>query len=310
MTATTELAPAAPSAGRRRGAARPRRGRAGYLFVAPFMVVFVAMFVAPLAYAGYLSLYRKQLVGGTVFVGLDNYTRALSDPALLDGLARIGRFFLLQVPLMIVLAIVFALVLDSGKIWFPKLYRLGFFVPYAVPAVVASLMWGYMYGQRFGAFTQVAQALGLTSPSFLSPDNLLGSIANVVTWEFTGYNMIILYAALQTIPTDLYEAAALDGAGPIRIALRIKLPLLKPALGVIVLFSIIGSFQLFNEPRVLIPVVGSAITPSWTPNLYTYNLAFTNQQLNYAAAVSFLLGAVILLATYVVFGIARLRRRS
>ncbi|MFF5078447.1 carbohydrate ABC transporter permease [Actinoplanes sp. NPDC000266] len=285
-----------------------RRGRAGLFFVAPFMIVFIAMFVVPLAYAGYLSTFRSQIVGGTVFVGLDNYIDAFKDPHLHAGLARIVKFFFLQVPLSIVLATAFALLIDSGRVWAPKVFRLGYFIPYAVPAVVASLLWGYMYGRNFGAVTQVAGHLGLPNPDFLSAGNLLGSIANVVTWEFTGYNMIILYAALQAIPGDLYEAASLDGAGPVRTALRIKLPLLKPALGVILLFSIIGAFQLFNEPQVLSPSAGAAITPDWTPNLYVYNLAFSDQQLNYAAAVSFFLGLVILLATYLVFGLGKLRR--
>ncbi|MFJ3798988.1 carbohydrate ABC transporter permease [Streptomyces sp. NPDC090088] len=294
----------------RRGRPRQRRphGLAGFLFVAPFMIVFVAMFVAPLGYAGYLSLFRTQIVGGTVFTGLDNYVDAFHDPQLRAGLARIVKFFFVQVPLSMVLATVFALLIDSGRVWAPKVFRLAFFVPYAVPAVVASLLWGYMYGRKFGAFTQLAEHMGLANPDFLSAGHLLPSIANVVTWEFTGYNMIILYAALQAIPGELYEAAALDGAGPIRTALYVKLPLLRPALGVILLFSIIGAFQLFNEPQVLIPSAGAAITPDWTPNLYVYNLAFTDQQTNYAAAVSFALGLVILVATYVVFGLGKLRR--
>ncbi|MFC9689193.1 carbohydrate ABC transporter permease [Kribbella sp. NPDC056951] len=286
-----------------------RHGRSGYLFVTPFMLVFAAMFVAPLAYAAYLSLFRTQLIGGTVFVGLGNYVDALKDQHLSAGLFRIIKFFFLQVPLMIVLATVFALIIDSGRVWAPKLYRLAFFVPYAVPAVVASLMWGYLYGPKFGALTNLAADVGLPNPAFLSPEHLLASVSNIVTWEFTGYNMIILYAALRSIPTELYEAAQIDGAGPVRIALTIKLPLLKPALAVILLFSIIGSFQLFNEPRVLSPTAGAAITPDWTPNLYAYTLAFTDQQINYSAAVSFLLGFVILVATYVVFGLGRLRRK-
>lgn len=179
-----------------------------------------------------------------------------------------------------------------------------------MPAVVAALMWGYLYGAKFGPFVQIARDLGAGAPQFLTTSHLLPSIANVVTWEFAGYNMIILYAALRSIPTDLYEAASIDGAGPISTALRIKLPLLRPALGVILLFSVIGSFQLFNEPQVLQPAAGSVVTPGWTPNLYAYNLAFTDQRLNYAAAVSFLLGFIILLATYLVMALGRLRRRS
>jgi multiple sugar transport system permease protein len=287
-----------------------RHAGAGLTFAAPFMVVFAAMFLAPLGYALYLSLFRNQIIGGSVFVGIDNYTQALQDSQFLSGVGRIIEFFVIQVPIMIVLATLFALMLDSGKVRGSKIFRVAFFVPYAVPAVVAALMWGYLYGAKFGPFTQLANDIGVAPPQFLSAGHLLPSIANVVTWEFAGYNMIILYAALRAIPTDLYEAAAIDGAGPIRTALFIKLPLLLPALGVILLFSVIGAFQLFNEPKVLQPAAGSVITPDWTPNLYAYNLAFTDQRLNYAAAVSFLLGFIILLATYTAMGLGRLRRSS
>ena len=160
------------------------------------------------------SLYSNRLVGGNVFVGLQNYTQALQDSQFLSGLERIALFFVIQVPIMIVLSTIFALLLDSGRVRAPSIFRIAFFVPFAVPAVVAALMWGYLYGAKFGPFVQIAHDLGTASPQFLTSSHLLPSIANVVTWEFAGYNMIILYAALLSIPRDLYEAASIDGAGP------------------------------------------------------------------------------------------------
>jgi multiple sugar transport system permease protein len=295
---------------RRRGRSNGRRKAvAGYLFVAPFMALFVAMFVAPLAYALYLSLFREQLVGGTVFVGLANYGQAFSDPEFLSGIGRMARFLAFQVPIMLGLALIFALVLDGGRLGAPRLFRLGIFVPYAVPSVVAALMWGYLYGPSFGPFTQIASELDLPPPSFLSSGTMLASLANVVTWEFAGYNMLILYAALRAVPTELYEAAAVDGAGPFRTAWHIKLPLLRPALLLTLIVSVIGTFQLFNEPQILRELAPSVIGRSFTPNLYAYNLAFTDQRLNYAAAISFVLGFVILLvSSLVVFVVSRRRR--
>ena len=287
--------PAPSSPGRRERAHRP--SGAGYLFVAPFLVLFLAVFVVPLLYAAYLSLFREQLVGGTVFAGLDNYTRALGDDRLVGGIWRVGRFFLVQVPVMLGLALLAALAIDSGLLRFSKVFRLGIFVPYAVPSVVATLMWGYLYGREFGPFGQLAHAVGLPKPDFLDPHVVLASMANIVTWEFTGYNMIILYAALRAIPTDLYEAAAVDGAGAWRVAWSIKIPALRPALLLCLIFSVIGSFQLFAEPQLLQRLVPSVIDSAYTPNLYAYTLAFTGQEVNYAAAVSFLLGLVIVVAS-------------
>ena len=283
---------------------------AGYLFVLPFLVVFAAMLVLPLLYAAYLSLFREQLIGGTVFAGLDNYTRALTDDRLVGGVLRVVRFFLLQVPVMLLLSLAAALAIDSGLLRASKVFRLGIFVPYAVPAVVATLMWGYLYGPDFGPFAQLADGLGLDQPRFLSEGGMLGSMANIVTWEFVGYNMIILYAALRGVPHDLYEAAAVDGAGAWRIAWSIKIPALRPALLLCLIFSVIGSFQLFAEPNLLQRLAPSVIDSAYTPNLYAYTLAFTGQEVNYAAAVSFLLGLVIVLVSSLVLLAGRRAGRS
>jgi multiple sugar transport system permease protein len=277
--------------------------------VAPFLIVFVAMLVVPLAYAGYLSLFREQLIGGTTFVGLENYVRALTDERLLDGVLRVAEFFLIQVPLMLLLGLFFALALDSGVLWLSRLFRLGIFVPYAVPSVVAALMWGYLYGPEFGPITQLAESLGLPAPNLLGENLMLGSLANIVTWEFTGYNMIILYAALRAIPSELYEAAAVDGAGAWRTAWSVKIPALRPALLLALIFSVIGSFQLFNEPQLMQRLAPNVIDSAYTPNLYAYSLAFTSQDVNYAAAVSFLLGLVIVVVSYTV-QLAANRRRT
>ena len=276
----TAAAPApAPPAGnaRRKG---PSHANSGYLFVLPFLLVFMAMLVLPLAYAAYLSLFREQLIGGTVFAGLDNYVRALEDDRLMAGVLRVARFFLLQVPIMLALSL------------------------------IAALMWGYLYGPDFGPFAQLAKKIGAAAPQFLSEGHMLASIANIVTWEFVGYNMIILYAALRSIPHDLYEAAAVDGAGAWRIAWSIKVPALRPALLLCLIFSVIGSFQLFTEPQLMQRLAPNVIESSYTPNLYAYTLAFTGQEVNYAAAVSFLLGLVIVIASYTVLIATNRRSRA
>jgi multiple sugar transport system permease protein len=284
---------------------------AGYLFVAPFFVVFLAMVVTPLVYSGYLSLFREQIVGGNVFVGLENYTDALKDDKFIAGVLRMLRFFLLQVPIMLALSVLFALVLDSGRLRLHRFFRLAIFVPYAVPSVIGALMWGYLYGPDFGPFAQLADAVGAGAPRFLSQRWALSSIANIVTWGFVGYNMIILYAALRSIPTELYEAARIDGAGEVRIARSIKLPAIRPALLLTLIFSVIGSFQLFNEPNLLRSSAPNVIGTSYTPNIYAYNLAFVNQEINYAAAIAFLLGFVIMIVSYVVqLSSQRRERRS
>jgi multiple sugar transport system permease protein len=269
-----------------------------YLFLLPFMVLFVIFLVLPLFYALGISVFETRLVGGTAFVGLENYLRAFGDANFWQGVRRMVVFGIFQVPIMLGLALVFALVLDSGTVWLRNLFRLGFYLPYAVPSVVAALIWGYLYGPSFGPFTQLAELLNFPAPNFLSNTWMLASIANIVTWTFTGYNMIIMYAALQSLPAELDDAAAVDGAKGWQIALYIKVPLIRAAIFLTVIFSIIGTLQLFTEPRIMWAIAPEVIGDHYTPNLYAYTLAFTNQEYNYSAAISFVLGAVVVVFSY------------
>ncbi|MDR6905130.1 multiple sugar transport system permease protein [Agromyces sp. 3263] len=309
--ALTAERPSVPPPKRRTSTAKRKQYRAAYLFLLPFFIVFITMLVVPLVYSGYLSLFESKLIGGEVFNGLGNYVRALTDPAFLGGLGRVGLFFIVQVPIMLGLALFFALALDSFRARGSKAIRLLIYMPYAVPAVVATLMWGYLYGPDFGPLAQMSRALGFGTPEFLSAENMLGSMMNIVTWEFVGYNMIIMYAALRSIPAELYEAAEIDGAGQFRLAWSVKIPAIRPAILLTVIFSVIGSFQLFAEPSLLNTIAPDVITNSYTPNYYAYNLAFINQELNYAAAVAFLLGLVIAVISYLVqLGTQRRERRE
>ncbi|MFE6398343.1 carbohydrate ABC transporter permease [Streptomyces alboflavus] len=286
----------------RAGPPSPRRRRSwtGWGFVAPFALVFALVFLAPIAYSIYLSLFQDRLIGGTTFVGLDNYQRALDDPEFWEGLGRVALFLAVQVPIMLGIALLVALALDSGRLYGKSFFRISIFLPYAVPAVVATLMWGFMYGTRFGLVGDVNDAFGTELPDPLSPDLVLASIGNIVTWEFVGYNMLIFYSALRVIPHSLYEAAEIDGASQLRVITAIKIPAIRGALVIATIFSIIGSFQLFNEPSILQDLAPNAITTSYTPNLYTYSLSFNGQQQNYSATVAIIMGLITMVIAYVV----------
>ncbi|CAM5684037.1 Lactose transport system permease protein LacF [Streptomyces alboniger] len=279
---------------------RSRRSWRGWGFIGPFAAVFALVFLAPLAYSVYLSLFREQLIGGTTFVGLDNYEQALRDEQFWGALGRVSLFLAVQVPIMLGIALLVALALDSGRLYGKDFFRIAIFLPYAVPAVVASLMWGFMYGTRFGLVGDINDALGVSLPDPLSPDLVLASIGNIVTWEFVGYNMLIFFSALRVIPHSLYEAAEIDGAGQLRVITAIKLPAIRGALVIATIFSIIGSFQLFNEPSILQNLAPNAITTSYTPNLYTFSLSFSGRQHNYSATVAIVMGLITMVIAYVV----------
>ncbi|WP_116054305.1 carbohydrate ABC transporter permease [Clavibacter sp. 199] len=294
--------PKAPDAARPSGAPmrRDKRRWTGLGFVAPFLVVFLVVLIAPVGYSIYLSLFQERMIGGNSFVGIANYTQALNDPKFWDALGRVALFLVVQVPIMLAIALFAALALDSARLHLTAFFRISIFLPYAVPAVVAALMWGFIYGNRFGLVGNIEQATGWDLPDLLSQSWILASIGNIVTWEFVGYNMLLFYAALRVISPDLYEAAELDGAGPFRIVTGIKLPAIRGALVIGVIFSIIGSFQLFNEPNILQTLAPNGISSFFTPNMYAYNLSFAGQQFNYSAAIAIIMGVLTMVVAYVV----------
>ncbi|HEX3955456.1 MAG TPA: sugar ABC transporter permease, partial [Trebonia sp.] len=287
---------------------RRKRSWTGWGFVGPFLLVFAFALVAPIGYAIYLSLFRDQLIGGDSFVGLANYHLAITDPEFWDSFRRVAIFLCVQVPVMLVLALIAALALDSARLRWAPLYRLSIFLPYAVPAVVASLMWGFMYGSQFGLVGDLSRFLRVGLPNPFAANWVLASIGNIVTWQFLGYNMLIFFSALRTVPGQLYEAAEIDGAGAFRIIRSIKLPALRPAMVIAAVFSVIGSLQLFSEPDILQPLAPNTITTYFTPNMYAYNLSFSGQQYNYSAAIAIIMGIITMVIAYAVQVLGRRRQ--
>jgi len=305
MSATVGHAARAPGSVASPGGDQPRRRtrkkrQIGWAFVAPFGGLFALVFVLPILYAAYLSLFQERMVGGTSFVRLANYTKLAQDSQFWEGVSRMFRFTLIQVPIMLALALVLALAMDSMRLHGTKFMRVSVFLPYAVPAIVSTLMWGFMLGVRYGLFKSLNDWLGTVVDPF-QPSTTLISIGVMVTWAFTGYNMLIFYSGLKAVPQELYEAAAIDGASQFRVIRAIKLPALRGSLVVTVIFSIIGTFQMFNEPQILPTMVAnSGITTSYTPNLYAYNLAFTGSQQGYAAALALVMAAMTIAIAYAI----------
>lgn len=293
---------------------RARRRRIGnpvapFGFLLPFLIPFLLIFIAPIGYAIVQSLQKTQRVGGlfgvptTVWAGLEQYQRAFSDQDFIDSILRVLLFGVVQVPVMMIIALALALLLDTQSARLKRFHRLAIFAPYGIPGVVAALMWGFLYDPRLSPITDLLGRVGI-EPDFLGADHILWSIANVVTWTYAGYNMIIIYAALQALPGDVLEAASIDGAGPWRLALQIKVPLIAPALVLTAVFSIIGTLQLFTEPQVL-KTITTNITSTYTPTIASYSAATANDY-SYAATLSVLIAVVSFILS---FGFLRVTSR-
>ncbi|MCM2416810.1 carbohydrate ABC transporter permease [Streptomyces sp. RKAG293] len=266
-------------------------------FFGPFAVLFAAMYIAPIIYAACSSMFRVHRSGlglsapTKIFDPLDNYQQAFGDADFLASLRRVATFGIVQVPVMLGLALVLALLIDSRSARGKGFFRLASFVPYAVPGVSAALIWSFMYSTQSSPINNLISPAGLHIP-FFGGHVVLWSVANIVTWSWTGYNMIIIYAALQSIPAEVLEACRMDGASAFRTAWSIKVPMVRSAIILTAVFSIIGSAQLFNEPAVLQPVSSGSISSTFTPIMSAQG-AVNAGNYNYAAAQSVILAVLV-----------------
>src|SRR5438045_4015459 len=287
-----------------------REAFAPYLFILPFGVLFLLFFIVPIIYALYRSLYRSERSGlglgaSTVsFNGLGNYLDVLHDPNFYSSVGRVLLYGIVQVPVMLNLALVLALLLDSAVVRLKAFFRVAFFVPFAIPGIIAALLWAFFYQPVFSPIVKGFQALGLPAPDFLGPGTVLWSIANIATWTYAGYNMLIIFAALQAIPSEIYESARVDGCSGWRAAWSIKVPLVAPALILTCIFSIVGTLQLFAEPQVM-SAISNNISTSYTPVFYAYTTAFANNNYYYAAALAVVLAVITCIFSFSVLRITQ-----
>ncbi|MFI9582004.1 carbohydrate ABC transporter permease [Streptomyces sp. NPDC052236] len=287
--------------------------RAPYAFLAPAVVLFLLFFALPIGYAIYLSLRKVEVKGlglgpgarDEVWAGLSNYTDALSDSELLDGALRVLGYGALVVPLMLGSALLFALMLDTERVRFTTFTRLAIFLPYAIPGVIAALLWGFLYLPDVSPFTYVLDSVGLPPPNMLDGGPLFIALTNIAVWGGTGFNMIVIYTSLRSIPVEVYEAARLDGCSQLQLALRVKIPMVAPSLVLTFFFSIIATLQVFAEPTTLKPLTNS-LTSTWSPLMKVYTDAFGNNDIHSAAAQAVIIAVATLLMS---FGFLRVANR-
>lgn len=261
-----------------RSDAEKRASRTGWAFLAPFAILFSFVFILPIVWAIYSSFFQQVVSGGGAygggelvnkFVGFKNFQMVATSHEFWAGIGRVIMYTAIQVPIMIISALAFAMLLDAAIVKHVTTFRLGYFLPYAIPGVVASIIWVYLYNGQISPIVKGLAALGL-DVNFFAKNVVLGSMANITTWTFTGYNMLIFLAALQAIPHELYEAARIDGANGWQIAMKIKLPNVRSAALLAMLLSIVGTIQLFNEPQIM-STADPGISKSYTPMMMAMN---------------------------------------
>jgi multiple sugar transport system permease protein len=316
MTATTRpgathTSPAGSSAGSRVRRERVVGALWGYAFIAPTGLGLAVFYLWPVLQTAYFSLTEWGAFGGHTWTGLDNYTRLLEDPevgrSLVNTLAYTG-LGLIAIPL----AIVFAALLNRKGLRGVGAYRTLFFLPVVTMPVAVAMVWRWLYNGDYGLFNYLLSLVGIDGPNWVAdPRTALYALVAVGIWSSLGYNLIIFLAGMQAIPKEYYEAASIDGAGPVKQFFRVTLPLLSPTAFFVSVVSVIGSLQLFDLVYVMSGSGPAARANPAFPRLETvvqlfYDRAFVTNEQGYAAAIVMMLLVVILVLTAVQF---RLQRR-
>lgn len=274
-----------------------QNNRSGYWFVLPYVIFFAVFVVYPLTFSFVLIFNRWNIVTPMKWIGLKNFSRLFSDPLFFKAIGNTFTFLLIHIPLQIVVALGFSLLLNS-KIKFRGFYRSIYFLPVVVSGVVVTILWQQLYAYDYGVLNILLTSLGLPRvPWLVDPAFAMPSIALMATWKNVGIYIVVFLVGLQNIPRELYEAASLDGANTSDQFFRITLPMLNPTIIIIVVLSTIGGFSLFIEPYVL--TAGGPVQSTLSAMLYIYKQAFYFNHMGYAATLGFVFALVILVVVLI-----------
>ncbi|MDP3011537.1 MAG: sugar ABC transporter permease [Candidatus Hydromicrobium sp.] len=274
-----------------------KRKRWAYAFISPFYILFAIFSVYPIIFSIYLSFTEWKGMGPKVFVGLENYRRLLGDSVFWQSIRNGVILFFLYVPIMTLLALVLAVILNAKFVRFFQVFRTMIFIPYITTMIAAGFVFRMMMNMKYGFFNILLTSIGIPPVPWL--ENVWWariSLSLLVIWAWLGYNMVIMLAGLQTISKDLVEAATIDGANPVQAFFRITVPLMKPIILFCVILSTIGSFGLFSEVYSL-TVGGRPMNATLTPIVYIWQQAFQHYKFSYASAVSYVYFAIIIVLT-------------
>lgn len=306
------LATSATASSKRRPSALSRRERAwGLIFLAPWIAGFLLFFAIPMLMSLGLSLTDYNLLSPEPprFVGAENWARLVSDPAVRQALGVTLRFLLISVPLGLALPLLFAVLVNAPQLWGRRLFRALFYLPTMVPLVAGAMIWRGVLNQQAGWVNRILEGLGAPAPGpawLTSADLAVPTLTLIGLWG-VGNTMMIMLAGLQSIPSELYDAAQVDGAGPLRRFTAITLPLLSPVIFYNLVLGIIGGFQEFLRALIIYGDTNGA-GPENAALFYMVNLyreAFVYFHMGYASALAWALFLVALLITAALFATAR-----
>jgi multiple sugar transport system permease protein len=273
------------------------------LFVLPYLFVFVTLLLVPLVWGIWLSLHKADAFGVGRFVGLTNYLRLFNDKIFLQSIGNTFYFVFLTVPTLAILGLALALALNR-KTRMAAALRAVYFSSSVLSVTIVTLIWRVVFIGNFGLLVTICGWFGVTAPAFLSDPNLaMIGIAIATIWWCIGLPMMLFLSALQQIPADIYEAAALDNASRWRTFLYITLPSIRRTFALVLIIQVVLQFQLFGQAKLM--TLGGPNNVSKPIVLYIYEAAFTKWDLGLGAAASEILFLLILVAAMTQYLISR-----
>jgi ABC-type sugar transport system permease subunit len=275
-----------------------REARSFYLYTAPWLIGFLVLTLYPILYSFYLMFTDMNLVGAGKWVGLENWRYAFTDDTLFKtAIVNTLKYVVMFVPSSLILAFFIALLL-SKKIKGLGFFRTAFYIPYLTSGVAVTILWGWIFQRDFGILNYVLSWFGIKGINWLGDKNIaMVSIVILSLWTI-GNNIIIMLAGIQDIPRSYYESAELDGAGPVRQTFNITLPLCTPTIYFNLIVTVIGAFQVFQQPLIL--TNGGPLNSTYTAAMHIYNNGFLYGKMGYASMMAWSMFAVVMLITLVV----------
>lgn len=263
-----------------------------YLLVSPYVIHFILFVAFPVGFSIVLTFHKWNIISPMEFTGVNNYIRLINDKTFLKSMGNTIIFLLIHIPLQIIFALFLAEILNQ-KIKLRGVFRGAFFLPVIVSGVVVTILWQQLYGYDTGLFNRLLVMIGLDKIGWLTDPNIaMASIAVMATWKNVGLYIVLFLVGLQTVPTQYYEAADLEGATHFQKFFKITLPMINPTIFMVMILSTIGGFSLFIEPYIM--TGGGPLNSTVSAVLYIYKQGFFYYHMGYAATLGLFFAFIIL----------------
>lgn len=275
------------------------------VFILPLLIMNITFFVIPFVKAMYMSLFNWQLLGNKTFIGISNYLKAFQDPKFIHSLKFTFQYAIIVTPMLFITAFVMAILVNQ-KFRGVGIFRTIYFMPVVISMTASADIWLWIYNELYGILNHILLGIGIIEEPIAwmhSPEVSLPAICLMITWKMSGFSMLMLLGAFQSVDGDVYESASIDGANVIQRFFRITIPIIRPTIGLSMVLSVIGSVLAFEQFKIM--TAGGPSSKTQTAVYYIYETSFRNFKFGYGAAMSMILLVILAVLSYFQFAVMK-----